>query len=252
MPRRSVATIRGFTLIEALAMLAIGSVLIIATTSLVHDVAGNFDRGTHGASEGERIMLAVERLAQDFGSARFVLWDDADGPAAAFAAEAASGGDPAKIAFVSSATVMTGPQGDDVVTLTIEPKDDGMRLVRRRAEWKGSHMHLGDAVPRDPVVLIEGKLDIGFLFARVMPDGALQWSSNWVDRASMPRFVRLMLREPATGRDLLGEADFVVRADAPASCGRPVATPSCLGMALNDVALTLAGSVPQSPVRTSP
>jgi general secretion pathway protein J len=259
MRRRSVATIRGFTLIEALAMLAIGSALIVATTSLVHDVAGSFDRGTRGASEGERIMLAIERLAQDFGSARFVLRDDADGPAVAFTADPASADAPAKIVFVSSATVMTGPQGDDVVTLTIEPKDDGMRLVRRRAEWKGSHMHFADAAPRDPVVLIEGNLDIAFLFAGVTPDGAMQWSKNWVDRTSMPRFVRLMLREPATGRDLLGEADFVVRADAPATCGRPAAKPNCLGMALNDVvqttlvggvAQTQAGGAPQTPAST--
>jgi hypothetical protein len=41
-----------------------------------------------------------------------------------------------------------------------------------------------------------------------------------------------MLRDRATGSDLLGEADFVVRADAPAGCGRPDASPGCLSAAL--------------------
>src|SRR4029077_8399947 len=62
----------GFTLIEALAALAVGSVIIMATAVLIHDVARHFDRGTRGAQEAERLMIAVERLAQDFNSARFV------------------------------------------------------------------------------------------------------------------------------------------------------------------------------------
>ena len=43
----------------------------------------------------------------------------------------------------------------------------------------------------------------------------------------LPRFVRLLVRDP-NGRDLLGEADFVIRADAPAACGRSDASVSCL------------------------
>jgi hypothetical protein len=226
----------GFTLIEALAMLAIGSVIIVATTTLIHDVAQNFNRGTLGASEGEHLMLAVERLAQDFGSARFVLWNTESGPAVAFAAERASGEAPAKVVFVGSGGVMSGPQGDEVVTLTIEQDGSATRLVRRRAAWTGSHMRVADATPRDPVVLIDGRLDIAFVFGRIAQNGALEWSENWVDHTALPRFVRLILRDRATGRDLLGEADFVLRADAPAACGRPDANPGCLSMALSDVA----------------
>ena len=74
----------GFTLIEVLAALAVGSVIIMATAALIHDVARHFDRGTRGAQEAERLMLAVERLAQDFNSARFVGWTTEGGPAIAF------------------------------------------------------------------------------------------------------------------------------------------------------------------------
>jgi hypothetical protein len=236
MGRKRVDALHGFTLIEALAMLAIGSVLILATTSLVHDVARNFDRGTRGASDGERVMLVVERLAQDFGSARYVLWDTANGPSVAFTADAASDDAPAKVVFVGSAGVMSGPQGDEVVTLTIEPDEDVTRLIRRRAAWTGSHMRFEEVTPGDPVVLLEGKVDIAFVFGRVAPNGALQWSENWADHGAMPRFVRLILRDRDTGRDLLREADFLVRADAPAACGRPDANSGCLSMALSDIA----------------
>jgi prepilin-type N-terminal cleavage/methylation domain-containing protein len=62
----------GFSLIELLAALAIAAVIIAATTTLVHNVALHFDRGTRSVNEGERLILAVERLAADIGSARFV------------------------------------------------------------------------------------------------------------------------------------------------------------------------------------
>jgi prepilin-type N-terminal cleavage/methylation domain-containing protein len=230
------ARCNGFTLIEVLAALAIASVIIIAASALIHDVARQFDRGTRFVNQADRLMLAVERLAQDFGSARFVLWTTGNGPAVAFAATRGSSDAPAKVVFVGSGSVMSGPQGDEVVNLTIEPDGDVTRLVRRRAAWTGSLMRVEDALPRDEVVLIEGNVDISFVFGRIRPDGALEWSVNWTDTSALPRFVRLILRDRATGLDLLGETDFVVRADAPAVCGRPNATPGCLSQALQAAA----------------
>jgi type II secretory pathway component PulJ len=226
----------GFTLIETLAMLAITSVIIVGMAALIHDVARNFDKGTRGARDGERLLLAVERLAQDFGSARFVLWNAENGPAVAFAAEAANAATPTKVVFVASPGVMSGPPGDEVVTLTVEQDAREMRLVRRRAPWTGSYMRLADATSEDPVVLIEGEVDIAFVFGRIAPNGALMWSTNWVGQSTLPRFARLIVRDRASGRDLLGEADFTIRVDAPAACGRPDANSGCLNSALSDAA----------------
>jgi type II secretory pathway component PulJ len=223
----------GFTLIEALAMLALTSVIMVGMTALIHDVAKNFDRGTRGVTAGERLLLAVERLAQDFGSARYVVWNSKNGPAVAFMAESNDDG-LAKVVFVANAGVMSGPQGDEVITLTVERDDSVTRLVRRRTQWMGSRMHAEDAIPADPVVLIEGKVDIALQFAGIGPNGALQWSGSWTGAQALPRFVRLFVRDRASGRDLLGESDFVVRADAPAACGRPDASPGCLYLALSD------------------
>jgi prepilin-type N-terminal cleavage/methylation domain-containing protein len=220
----------GFTLIEVLAALAIASVIILASTALVHNVALFFDRGTRGAAEAERVMLAVERLAGDFGSARFVPRRSEDGSAAiAFAAEQASGEQPAKIVFVAAAGAGTPSHADDeLISLAIERDGEVQRLVRRRAAWPGPRARFEDVTPQDAVILIDGKLDISFVFGRVTPDGGLAWYASWVGERVLPRYVRLMLRDRSTGADLLGEADFVIRANAPAACGRIEAALSCL------------------------
>lgn len=222
----------GFTLIEALAALAIASVIIMASAALVHNVALFFDRGTRGASEAERLMLAVGRLAGDFGSARFVWRRTEDGSAAAFVAEQAGGERPASVVFVGAGRgALEARADDDLISLKIEEDGEIRRLVRRRAAWPGPRVRFEDVSMQDPVVLIEGRLDISFVFGRVTPDGALAWYANWVGEAALPRYVRLILKDRATGTDLLGEADFVVRANAPAACGRADAALGCLSAA---------------------
>jgi prepilin-type N-terminal cleavage/methylation domain-containing protein len=222
----------GFTLVEVLAALAIASVIIIASAALVHNVALFFDRGTRGVSEAEGLMLAVGRLAGDFGSARFVWRRTEDGAAAAFAAEQASSERPASVVFVGAGRAALGARADDdLISLKIEEDGEVRRLVRRRATWPGPRARLEDVTLQDPVVLIEGRLDISFVFGRVTPDGALAWYASWVGERALPRYVRLILRDRSTGADLLGEADFVVHADAPAACGRADAALACLSAA---------------------
>jgi prepilin-type N-terminal cleavage/methylation domain-containing protein len=233
MTARKMSARDGFTLVEVLAAFAIGAVIIAACAALIHNVVLNFDRGTKTVDVAERFVLAIDRLSADFASARAVARRTEAGPALAFLGETGSGQTPSKILFVAAAPVTGAPLGDEVVMLTIEQDDKVMRLVRRRASWPGPTSSFTDVTPDNPVVLIEGKWSISFLFGRLTPE-----------RGLVPRFVRLVVRD-SSGRDVLGEADFIIRADAPASCGRSDASASCLTAAPPGV-VDVGGPAPPS------
>jgi prepilin-type N-terminal cleavage/methylation domain-containing protein len=215
----------GFTLVEMLAALAIASVIIIASAALIRNIALYFDRGTRNATESERLMLAVARLASDFGSARYIARQNANGATIAFTAEQKS------VTFVGAGGVATQSADDEVVNLAIEQDGDVRRLVRRRATWPGQGARFEEITVRDPVTLIEGRLDMSFVFGRISPDGKLVWYSSWTGETSLPSYVRLNLRDRDSGRDLLGEASFLVHADAPPACGKLDPVLTCLAAA---------------------
>jgi prepilin-type N-terminal cleavage/methylation domain-containing protein len=244
MTARKMSARDGFTLVEVLAAFAIGAVIIAACAALIHNVVLNFDRGTKTVDVAERFVLAIDRLSADFASARAVARRTEAGPALAFLGETGSGQTPSKILFVAAAPVTGAPLGDEVVMLTIEQDDKVMRLVRRRASWPGPTSSFTDVTPDNPVVLIEGKWSISFLFGRLTPERGLAWHSSWIGEALLPRFVRLVVRD-SSGRDVLGEADFIIRADAPASCGRSDASASCLTAAPPGV-VDVGGPAPPS------
>lgn len=218
--RRRAARQNGFTLVEVLAALAITSVIIAATTALVHNVALYFDKGTRGVGDGERLILAVERLATDIGSARFVMRTAEAGSSLAFTGEPASGQEPAKMMFVAGGGNGSIREGEEVVSLTVEQVDELTRLVRRRAAWLGPRARFEDLTLSDPVILLEGKFLMSFDFGRVAADGAVAWSDAWKGQATLPRLVRLNLRDRSTGADLLAGNEFVIRADASADCAQ--------------------------------
>ena len=221
----------GFTLVEALAALAITSAIMIASAALIRNVATFFDRGTRGATEAERLMLAVSRLSGDFASARFVPRQSEQGAAIAFAAEAASAERPARIVFIGAGGIAPLSRDDELVSLTVEKDGDVRRLVRRRAAWPGPRVRFEDVTPRDPVVLIEGKVDMSFVFGRITPDGALAWYADWAGEWVLPRYVRLILRDRASGRICSAKRLRGSRRRA-AACGRSEADPAAVGCAV--------------------
>ena len=136
----------GFTLIESLVALAITSFIILSAGTLIHDSAFFFDRGTRAVDQTEQFALAVDRLTQDFGAARFVVENDAGRPKALFTGDGGEG----KALFVTAGGKASGPQGEEIVEYSIEQDDETSKLVRRRAPWPGLRAPLDAAEPAGP------------------------------------------------------------------------------------------------------
>src|SRR5215471_7296435 len=113
MPTQARAHSRGFTLVEAF---AVASVVMIGIGALVHNVGLAFDRGTGAVSRSERLLLAFERLAEDFAAVRFVQRKTEAGPQAIFTATPPSGDAPATLVFITAGGVLPGPSGEEVIT----------------------------------------------------------------------------------------------------------------------------------------
>ncbi|MCC8954297.1 prepilin-type N-terminal cleavage/methylation domain-containing protein [Bradyrhizobium sp. Pear77] len=219
--RRGLRAASGFTLIEVLAALAIGSAVIAATAVLINNVALNFDRRTGLAGKTDQLLLAVDRLAADIGAARQVKQGDGADATAAF------NGDANQMTFVTGSSA-GGGRGEEVVSLQVEETDGVNHLVRRRARWQGQRTPFASVALQDPVGVIEGQVDIAFAFGSSGPDGTLSWSTTWIGQPLLPRLVRLTVRDRASGADLLPGVQFTLRADAPIGCAQPGANADCV------------------------
>jgi prepilin-type N-terminal cleavage/methylation domain-containing protein len=221
----------GFTLIETLAALAITSVIILSTGGLLYQSVFFFDRGTRTVDQGEQLALVIDSLTRDFGAARFAVQNSGASAKAAFTGTSASDDGPAKIVFVTAGGKAAGPQGEEIVSMTVEPGDEFEQLVRRRVAWRGPRMHLEDARPGDPVILIKGKLSISFAFSELTKDGKLVWHDSWTGDNGLPHSVRLNMRDGMTGANLLAGAEFPIHADASPAC--TAGKVDCLSLAAN-------------------
>lgn len=221
-PPRQDDTERGFTLIEVLAALAIGSTVIAATAALIHTVALNFDRGTGLAGKADQLLLATERLASDFRSARPVPQGSGANAAVAFV------GGRSQVRFVAAGGASANRPGEEMIVLSVEDIEGVSHLVRRRAPWLGPRSSFAGVAPGDPVDLLQGQVDIDFAFAGLTSDGSLTWTDNWSGRPVLPQMVRLTVRDRASGSELLPGMQFTLRADAPIDCAQPGAKPDCL------------------------
>lgn len=226
----------GFTLIEMLCGLAIAAMVVLSTGALIRQGVFFFDRGTRAVDADEQLALAIDCLTRDFAAMRFVLQKNSGSTSmrVAFSGGTESTEDDNEIVFISAGGRAVGPQGEEVVSLTIEPDGDVTQLVRRRAPWLGPRMPLNDAQLEDAVILLKGRVSMSFSFSKFAQNGTAEWVDHWTDDKSLPHAVRLNLRDDVTGADLPG-AVFAVRADAPGACA--AGGPACVAL--------IAGTGPQ-------
>lgn len=212
---------------EMLAALAIASMIILSAGSLIHQTLFFFDRGTSVADQSEELALAVDRLARDFSSARFVVTETTGSAGnndavpdvkAAFTANIASEDGPASLMFLTAGGHGAGQQSEEAVKLTVEDHDGVTELIRYSAVWPGPIMSMETMSFDDSVVLLKGRFAISFSYGELSKEGDLLWHDNWSGEMGLPYSVRINLRNRETNADLVPGVAFRIRADAPPSC----------------------------------
>ena len=234
----------GFTLLEILAALAVTATVLLATIGLLRSLTFTFDRGTRRVDQAEQMVLAIERLSQDIASTRYGQREAGGAPVALLS------GMRDRLSFLARAGMGPKAGEEEAIALTVETAQGSTKLVRRRAAWPGGQARLEDQTFGNPVVLIEGDVDIALAYGRTEPTGALVWADAWVGQPTLPRFVRVTVRERATGADLLPGAVFTLRADAPPACAKAEADAGCLQGTTKPETPAKPGGSPPQPSRT--
>ena len=91
--------------------------------------------------------------------------------------------------------------------------------------WLGHRTSLADVEARDAVILLEGRLQIAFGYADRI---ARLDRTAGLDDARPARYVRLVLRDRATGAAPLPPPVFPIRRTRRRSCSKAEATPACI------------------------
>jgi len=207
----------GFTLIETLAALAVGSVILLAAGMMLHQNIFFFDRGTRLIDKSDQFALLAESLKRDLGAARFVLEKQDKVLTAAFDATPYSDKGEQEVRFISAGGRASGWQGEEIVSLKLESGENYTQLVRRRVAWSGPRMPVKDAQVRDAVVLLKGQYQMAFAFSQLTPDDTLVWFRDWDGKNGLPHSVRLTIKN-ADGADVVPALILPVHADASPAC----------------------------------
>jgi len=180
--------VAGFSLIEALAALALTTTIVIALSTLAGQWMRDWSRGFANLQSADLLEAGLERAAQDISAARYVTL--AAGDKTPFF-EGAAG----SVTFVRSAIGPGSPPRLEVVRIAEGRDDRGGALLRERAPF----------APREPggqarsfafgdkVALVRAPLRVSFAYAG--PDR--NWVAAWRGQQSLPDAVRIEVRDQA-------------------------------------------------------
>jgi general secretion pathway protein J len=200
----------GFTLIEALAALALTGLVLSALATLTAQFMPNWNRGIDRIQQSELVGLAMQRISADLAAAEFVPAGHEDRPKPLFE------GTPLSVSFVRTAIGPNVGIGLDVVR--IGETTDRDHLVTVRSHTPFTPLRQGGSLSEqlrfsDPVVLLRAPLRLSFAYAG--PDKVFR--DEWHDADRLPVAVRLTVREAGSGHVLAVSTVAPVHVDAPAA-----------------------------------
>jgi general secretion pathway protein J len=203
---------QGFTLIEALAALALTGLVLAGLATITAQWLPNWNRGFDRIQQSELIGISMQRIAADLAAAEYVP-PNRDREKPLFDGSALS------VTFVRTALGPNAGVGLDVVRIG-ETTDQGRLVtVRSRAAFGPLPPGLSPSEQinvSDPVVLLRSPFRLSFAYAG--PDRVFR--DTWHDADKLPAAIMLTVRDVASGRILSVSTVTPVHVDAPADSGK--------------------------------
>jgi general secretion pathway protein J len=199
----------GFSLIEAMATLALTAAIILALSSVVGEWLPNWRRGFVDLQRADLLGVGLERLVDDLSAAEYVT-RSAGAPAPLFEGDASS------VTFVRSAIGPDAYPHLEIVHLAEVKEDRGLAMVRTRARFAPTAPAASGAPAQpiafgDPVTLIRAPFHITFAYA----GSDRLWLPSWKGRDQLPEAVRISVRDTIANRLLAASTVARVRVTAP-------------------------------------
>jgi general secretion pathway protein J len=196
------SSVAGFSLIEAMAAMALTAIIIVALSTVVGQWLPNWRRGFVDLQRADLLGIGLERLVEDLSAAEYVT-PSAGGKTTLFQGDASS------VMLVRSAIGPDAHPHLEIVRLAEINEDRGLALVRTRARF-------APTTPKaiafaDPVTLIRAPLRITFSYAG--PDRV--WLPSWTGRQQLPEAVRISVRDTVANRVLAASTVAHIRVTAP-------------------------------------
>jgi general secretion pathway protein J len=203
------AHVAGFSLIEAMATLALTATIILALSSVAGQWLPNWRRGFIDLQRADLLGIGLERLVDDLSAAEYVTRSAGD-------AAPLFEGDASSVMFVRSAIGPDAYPHLEVVRLAEIKEDRGLAMVRTRARFEPTAPKPPGAPAQtiafdDPVTLIRAPFHISFAYAG--PDRL--WLPSWKGREQLPEAVRISVRDTVANRVLAASTVARVRVTSP-------------------------------------
>lgn len=200
--------IAGFSLIEAMATLALTATIIMALSSVAGQWLPNWRRGFVDLQRADLLGAGLERLVDDLSAAEYVT-PSAGVPGPLFEGDASS------VMFVRSAIGPDAYPHLEIVRLAEVKEDRGLAMVRTRARFAPTAPPAKGAPAQaiafgDSVTLIRAPFHISFAYAG--PDRL--WLPSWKGREQLPEAVRISVRDTIANRVLSASTVAWVRVTA--------------------------------------
>uniref|UniRef100_UPI0002F25555 PulJ/GspJ family protein n=1 Tax=Bradyrhizobium sp. (strain ORS 278) TaxID=114615 RepID=UPI0002F25555 len=204
----------GFTLIEALVLIALTGLIMTMLAAVTRDWLPNWKRGLRYAQESEKVSIVLERLVADLSAAQFITPNR-------LIRNPLFRGDEQSVAFVRSTLSPNGRRGLEIVQIAELTDSRGRALVRSTSPFRilPNGDLSGDQIKfADPVVLLRAPFSVRFSYAS--PEG--RWFRAWYNLGILPSAVRVTVSNSDNGRGQQISAAARIHVDMMAPITDPV------------------------------